>query len=456
LASKRLMKDMTVGKPLGLILSFAIPLIGGNLFQQFYSMVDTIIVGKTLGVGALAAVGSAGSMHFLVFGFVLGTCAGMAIPISQCFGAKDEVSLRKYLANAIWIAIVLTVTVTTAVCLLTRNILVWMQTPEDIFEDAYDYMFVMMLGIPATVLYNFSASVMRALGDSKRPLYFLIFSSFLNVGLDLIFILVFRWGCAGAAWATVFAQAISGFLCLGFIIKNFTILRFQKGEMAVSGEHIRKLLGMGLPFGLQTSITAVGNVVLQSAVNSLGSVAVASMTAAGKVNMLLSCAYDAMGNAMATYAGQNLGARKLSRVKKGIKLSLITMISYSVVAFCILMVAGQYIALLFVDASETAILANVKTFLIINAGSCFMLASLIIHRYVIQGLGFSHYALFAGIFEMVARAAVAFLLVPVWGFTGACFASPAAWVAANAFLIPCYLYVMKKLKNTIEVVPDED
>ena len=449
MASRSATKDMTIGNPMGLILGFALPLILGNLFQQMYSMVDTIIVGQYLGVNALAAVGSVGSLQFLIIGFCLGSCAGMAIPIAQRFGARDEENLRKFVANSIWVGTAIAVIVTTVTTLLAWQILTWMQTPNNIKQDAYDYFFVILLGIPATILYNLSSAIMRALGDSKRPLYFLIFSSFLNIGLDLLFILVFQMGCAGAAWATILSQLISGLLCVWYMIRCLPIVHVRKGEWAPSRIHIKVLCNIGLPMGLQNSITAIGAVILSSAVNSLGSDAVASMTAAMKVQMMFNCAYDAMGTTMSTYCGQNLGARKLFRIGKGLRCGLGVMFVYSVISFVVLFFFGKTISLLFVSAEETAILENVQTFLFINSLAYILLALVIIVRYVIQGLGFSKIAMFAGLFEMVARTLVAFLLVPAIGFTGACLANPSAWLAADFFLIPCYFHVMKRIRTIV-------
>ena len=456
MAQKSSMKDMTYGKPMSLILGFALPLIFGNFFQQMYSMVDTIIVGQYLGVDALASVGSVGSLQFLIIGFCLGSCAGMSIPIAQRFGAKDEENLRKFVANSIWLAAAMAVVVTVITVALAWQILVWMQTPSNIIQEAYNYFVVILLGIQATILYNLASAIMRALGDSKTPLVFLILSSVLNIGLDFLFILTFHLGCAGAAWATILSQLISGLLCVVYMIRRLPILHVRKGEWAFSPIHMKILCNLGFPMGLQNSITAIGSVVLASAVNSLGSVAVASVTAASKIQMLFNCAYDAMGTTMATYCGQNVGARKLSRIGRGLRCGLGVMIVYSVLSFLILQFFGRTIALLFVSADETAILSNVETFLFINSVTYATLAFVIVVRYVIQGLGFSKIAMFAGLFEMVARACVAFFMVPLWGFVGACLANPAAWIAADCFLIPCYFSVMRRVRRTVVEVPDED
>ena len=281
--TKSASKDMTQGSPIKLILAFFVPLMFGMLFQQFYSMMDTIIVGKFLGVEALAAVGSTGSINFMVIGFCMGVCNGFAIPIAQKFGAKDYHALRKYVANGIWLAVIIAAVMTMGVCLLCKKILLWMNTPSDIIQGAYQYIFVIFLGIPVIYLYNLLSGFIRSLGDSKSPLMFLIFSSLLNIVLDLALIVGFHMGIAGAAWATVISQGVSGILCLVYIKKKYEVLRLSKEEWQMNAAYMKDLCNAGIPMGLQYTITAVGSVILQTAVNTLGSTAVASVTAANKI-----------------------------------------------------------------------------------------------------------------------------------------------------------------------------
>ena len=310
-------KDLTVGSPMKLILSFAVPMLLGFLFQQFYNMVDTIIVGKCLGVSSLAAVGSTGSINFMIIGFCTGACSGFAIPVAQKFGAGDYTGMRKFVANAGWLSAVFAVVMTTIVGLLCMNILQWMNTPEDIIQGAYDYIFVIFLGIPVTYLYNMLAGIIRSLGDSKTPVYFLLLSSLMNIGLDFFTILVLGMGVGGPALATVISQGISAVLCLIYMIRHYPILHMKNGEWKPDGRMLGTLCSMGIPMGLQYSITAIGSVVLQTAVNSLGSMAVAAVSTGSKVSMFFCCPFDALGGTMATYAGQNVGAKKLDRVKEG-------------------------------------------------------------------------------------------------------------------------------------------
>ncbi len=445
--AKDLTKDMTVGSPMKLILGFSLPLLFGFLFQQFYSVVDTVIVGQFLGMNALAGVGATGSINFMIVGFCMGVCSGFAIPVAHKFGAKDYSGMRQVVANCVWLSLIFSLVMTVVVVLLCKNILLWMKTPEDIFADSYAYIVIIFAGIPAIYLYNMLSGIIRSMGDSKTPLVFLTLSSFLNIGLDLLCILVFQMGVAGAAVATVASQLISGALCLLYMIKKFDILHIKKEEWRLNSAHVRSLCGMGVPMGLQYSITAIGSVILQTSVNTLGSLAVASVTAGGKVSMFFCCPFDAMGSTMATYGGQNVGAKKLERLGTGLKNCIWLGIGYSLIAFVALYFFGGNLASLFVDSAEQEMLDNARLFLIINSAFYIPLALVNIIRFMIQGVGFGTFAILAGVFEMVARTIGGLVLVPAFGFTGACFASPLAWLFADAFLIPAYIHVRRKLEK---------
>ncbi len=440
-----MVKDMTKGSPMKLILGFSIPLLFGFLFQQFYNLVDTVIVGRFLGTDNLAAVGATGSVNFLIIGFCMGICSGFSIPVSHKFGAGDPVGMRRVVANCVWLTVGFALLMTVLTTVLCRPILVMMKTPGNILDAAYSYIWVIFLGIPVTFLYNMTSGVIRALGDSRTPVIFLVMSSFLNIGLDLFFIVTLHWGVQGAAWATVISQGVSGLCCLLFMVKKFELLRIQKGEWAPDRHLMGTLCGMGVPMGLQYSITAIGSVILQSATNTLGSDAVAAVTAAGKISGFLACPFDAMGSTMATYGGQNVGAGKLERIGQGLKSCILLGAGYSVVALGISTLFGSPLAKLFLDASEAAIIDNVKLFLTLATAFYFPLALVNIIRFMIQGVGFPFFAILAGVFEMVARALAGFVLVPGLGFVGSCLGSPIAWILADAFLIPAYFHVRKKL-----------
>ena len=438
---------MTKGTPFKLILGFSIPLLFGFLFQQFYSLVDTLIVGRYLGVEPLAAVGSTSSINFLVIGFCLGVCTGFSIPVSHKFGAGDYAGMRKYVANCAWLAIAFAVILTTITVALCRQILVAMKTPDNIIGGAYSYIVVIFIGIPATFLYNILSGIIRALGDSKTPVIFLVLSSVLNVGLDLLFIIYFEMGVAGAAWATVISQGVSGILCLLYMMKKYEILHISRDEWKPNGHMMASLCNMGIPMGLQYSITAIGSVILQSAVNTLGSDAVAAVTAAGKIGNFLACPFDAMGATMATYGGQNVGAGKLDRILQGLKSCILLGACYSVISFVIAFFLGEPLAGLFVKEKTPQILSDVRFFLIMNTLFYFPLALVNIIRFMIQGMGFPRFAILAGVFEMLARGLVGAVLVPRFGFHAACLGNPIAWIFADAFLIPAFRHVYRKLKS---------
>lgn len=444
-------KDMTQGKPMKLILGFAVPMLLGNLFQQFYSLVDTLIVGRYLGVSSLAAVGSTGSINFLVIGFCMGVCVGFSIPVAQKFGAGDYGMMRKYVANCVWLGILFAAVMTFLTVFFCRDILLLMNTPADIIEDAYAYILVVFMGIPTVFLYNTLSGIIRALGDSRTPVIFLVIASLTNICLDLLFIVRFDMGVAGAACATVISQGLSGLLCLIFIIKKFSILKIKKEEWKPEFHLMGSLCSMGLPMGLQYSITAIGSVILQTAVNGLGSLAVAAVTAAAKIGGFLMCPFDAMGSTMATYGGQNVGARKLSRIKEGLAACIKLGAVYSVIALGIAVAFGAPLGRLFVEVDDAAIVeqvvGNVRLYLIINTAFYFLLALVNIIRFLIQGIGFPTFAILAGVLEMVARALAGLFLVPVFGFPAAAMGSPIAWLFADAFLIPAFFHVYKKLKR---------
>ena len=442
-------KDMTSGSTMKLILGFALPLLMGMLFQQVYSLVDTIIVGRFLGVSALAAVGATGSINFLIVGFCQGICNGFALPVAQRFGAKDYDGLRKYVGNSAVLSIIFGGAITLITVIACRPILELMQTPADIIDLSYHYIVVIFAGIPAIMLYNILSAYLRSLGDSITPVIFHVLSAGLNIVLDLLFIVTFHRGVFGAAFATVLSQAVSGILCLILIIKKFDLLHLKREDWKLDWGYSRYLLIMGLPMGLQYSITAIGSVILQASVNTLGSTAVASMTAGSRISMFVVCPFDALGSTMATFGGQNVGAGRLDRLGRGLRSAVILGAIYSALILVILIFFGRDLILLFVSAKEAAVIAQAKQFLVTNAAFYLMLALVNIVRFLIQGMGFSGFAVFAGVFEMVARTLVGLVFVPIFGFTAACSANPLAWIFADCFLIPAFFHCRKKLQNAM-------
>ena len=447
-------RDLTCGSPMRLILGFALPTLLGMMFQQFYNLMDTMIVGKLLGAQALAAVGSPGSSSFFVIGFCTGVCSGFAIPVAQRMGAGDLSGMRRYVANAAWLSGLFAVVLTAATCLLCRTILTIMNTPADIFDRAYAYIFVIFLGIPATFLYNLLAGILRSLGDSKTPVYFLALAAFLNIALDFALILWFDAGVAGAAIATVISQGVSGAACLLYMVKRYPVLRMSRAERRPDAGCCGRLCAMGVPMGLQYSITAIGSIVLQAAVNGLGSTYVAAVAAGSKLFQLLCCPFDAMGATMATYCGQNVGAWKLDRLGQGIRACTLLGVLYSALAFGGMLLFSEPCAMLFLNPGEPEVerlVALTSQYIVISSAFFIPLSLVNIVRFSIQGMGYSGFAILAGVLEMAARTGVAFFLVPVFGYTAACFASPAAWVCADLFLIPASLICIGRLRRKMPV-----
>lgn len=438
-------KEMTSGRPLPLIFNFTMPLLLGNLLQQTYSLVDAAIVGRFLGINALASVGASSSVIFLILGFCNGCSCGFGIPVAQKFGARDYSLMRRYVSVSIQISLVLSVAIAIITSLYCSDILRVMRTPETIFDGAYAYLLVTFIGVPCTFLYNLLSSVIRALGDSKTPFWFLLFSTVLNVVLDLFCILVLHWGVLGAAIATVVSQGISAALCYVYMYRHFEILKGTAAERKFQFKLARNLLNIGVPMGLQFSITAIGSIMLQSANNALGTACVAAFTSAMRIKMFFICPFESLGIAMATYCGQNYGAGKPGRIWQGIKASSLMMIIYAAITFVILILGSRLLALLFVDSSETEILMDTELFLHVSSYFFPVLGLLCILRYSIQGAGYTNLAMLSGVSEMIARTLVSIYAVPAWGYLAVCYGDPTAWIAAVLFLIPAFIYVYRKL-----------
>lgn len=439
-------KEMTSGPCLPLIFNFTLPLLLGNMLQQTYSLIDAAIVGKFLGINALASVGASTSVVFLILGFCNGCCGGFGIPVAQKFGARDYVSMRRLVSVSLKLAGMMSVGMALITCLLCAFILRTMQTPENIFQDAYWYLLITFIGVPCTFFYNLLSSIIRALGDSKTPFWFLLFSTVLNVLLDLLCILVFHWGVAGAAIATVFSQGVSAVLCYFYMYRKFEILRMQPADKRFRPELARQLIFVGVPMGLQFSITAIGSIMLQSANNALGTACVAAFTAAMRIKMFFLCMLESLEIAMATFCGQNYGAGKPERIWTGVKAASLMMIVYVAAVAIILWGFSEKFVLLFVDPSETEIIADAALFLHISVSFFPVLGLLCILRYSIQGAGYTKLAMFSGVSEMIARILVSVVAVPLWGFWAVCFGDPTAWVFADAFLIPAFIYVYRRLR----------
>ena len=444
-------KDLTKGSPMRLLLSFGIPILFGFLFQQLYNVVDTAIVGQTLGGNALAAVGSTSSINFLVVGFTTGVCGGFAIPIAQQCGARNDRELRRYVTGSLWLCIIVGLLLTAATVALCGNILTLMDTPQDIYHRAWLYIVTIFAGMPGYFLYNMCAGILRSLGDSRTPVIWLVAASLLNVVLDIECIVTFHMDVFGAAFATIFSQYVAGFGCLVRLCRGFPVLKMEKGDWAWDGKRIRVLCSMGLPMGLQYSITAIGSILIQAAVNHLGTSYITAVTAASKVHLFLACPFDAMGSAMATYGGQNVGAQKWERLHQGTRACVLLGVIYSILSLGIVWFFGDFLAALFLDAEAMSLMPLVRQYLMIQTAFSVPLALVNILRFMIQGMGFSPIATLAGALEMIGRGAMAYL-TPALGYMAACFASPVAWLLADVFLIAAYFLCCRHLRRTTPIL----
>ena len=441
---KTVQRDMTKGSPTRIILGFTLPLFLGNVFQQFYNMADTIIVGQFVGTGALAAVGSTGTIMFLITGFATGLGTGFTILTAQRFGAGDMKGMRRSVFTAAVLTVIVSVLVTAVSVIFMHPLLDLMQTPADIYDDAYAYIIVIMWGLAAQMLYNLLSALLRAIGNSKMPLYFLILAAVLNVILDLVFIINFKMGTAGAAYATVISQGVSGLLCLLYIVKAVPIFRLSRRDMVMDGKMMAEQLKVGLPMALQFSITAIGSIMVQTSLNMLGSTLVAAYTAAGKIEQILTQAYVALGTAMANYSAQNVGAGDIPRIRQGFRAATIWGSVYSVAAGVLIMTVGKYLTYLFVSEDAAMLLDSVDLYL--KCIGFFFIPLNIVNAYRngLQGLGYGLLPMTAGIAELVGRGVIAVIAAHYRSYFGICMAGPAAWVLAGGLLIVLYFYIVKK------------
>lgn len=437
--------SMTQGNPLKVMLQFAFPLLIGNLLQQTYNIIDAAIVGQSLGAQALASVGASTSVQFLVLGFCMGSCTGFGIPIAKYFGAGDLKHMKNIIFNGAVLTAVIAVIITVLCTLLCPWILQILSVQSDIYANAYSYLMIIFLGLPFTLLYNYLSSILRAVGDSRTPFLFLAFSAVLNIFLDLFFILVAGWGCAGAAFATIAAQAISGILCLIVIIRRMEVLWLSKENRVVRGDSITELLQMGLPTGLQFSITAIGSMVMQSANNGLGGDYVSAFTAGAKLKQFTMCPFDAIATSVSVFCSQNYGAGKIDRIHKGLRQGIAVGVGYGLFAGLILIFAGRPLSMIFVSKDASGVLDASAKYLRCMGYFYWSLGILNVTRMVTQGLGHSGRAFFSGVMEMIARTIVSLGFVETFGYTAICFADQTAWIAACCYIAPTCLYCLKKI-----------
>ena len=437
--------SMTQGNPLKVMLQFAFPLLIGNLLQQTYNIIDAAIVGQSLGAQALASVGASTSVQFLVLGFCMGSCTGFGIPVAKYFGAGDLKHMKNIIFNGAVLTAVIAVIITVLCTLLCPWILQVLSVQSDIYANAYSYLMIIFLGLPFTLLYNYLSSILRAVGDSRTPFLFLAFSAVLNIFLDLFFILVADWGCAGAAFATIAAQAIGGILCLIVIIRRMEVLWLSKENRVVRGDSITELLQMGLPTGLQFSITAIGSMVMQSANNGLGGDYVSAFTAGAKLKQFTMCPFDAIATSVSVFCSQNYGAGKIDRIHKGLRQGIAVGVGYGLFAGLILIFAGRPLSMIFVSKDASGVLDASAKYLRCMGYFYWSLGILNVTRMVTQGLGHSGRAFFSGVMEMIARTIVSLGFVEAFGYTAICFADQTAWIAACCYIAPTCLYCLKKI-----------
>jgi len=452
-------REMTAGRPAPLILAFALPLLLGNLLQQFYSLTDAALVGRYLGTYALAGVGASSSVLFLILGFCVGLAGGMGIPISQAFGARDYDKMRTYVYNSFWVVGAVSLILTVVCCWLCGDILHGMNTPDEIYRDAYTYLIVIFLSIPVNLGLNLLLSVIRSLGDSKAPFYILLATSVLNILGDLFLILLCGMGVEGAALATAASMLAGCGMALYHIRRNLGVLH-GVSRCPFSWHHVGVLLGMGVPMGLQFSITAIGSIMLQSANNALGTICATAFTTAMRIKMFFVCPFENLGLAMATYCGQNRGASRAAsdpgkalelhnRIWSGIRAALGMMLIYALFTLVVLWPWADSITTLFVGPEETEVIRHSELFLHISASCYIFIGILTIFRYSLQGIGFTKLSMLSGVSELIARALISILLVPALGFLGVCLGDPTAWVAADLFLVPAFYLVMRAIRRSL-------
>ena len=436
--------DMTSGSPVRLILQFMIPVCLGNIFQQFYNVADSIVAGQFIGVNAVAAIGSTGSLMFFVTGWLNGLSSGFAILVSQRFGAKRYDQMRHYVAMSIYLAAAFAIVMTVGLLILNEPILRMMNFSDEIMPDVTAYMGIIYAGLIVTAAYNSLAAFLRALGDSKSPLYFLIISAVINVGLDIAFIVCFGMGVEGCAYATVIAQGISAVLCFVYILKKFPILHLKEEDFRISFRSFGHLLSLGIPMGLQFSITAIGTIIVQGAVNVYGEIYMAGFAAAGKLQNIIATVFTAFGATIATFVGQNRGAGRMDRVKTGVKYTQDMILIWSVVTMALVFFFGKYMMLLFVSASETEVI-DAAVIYFRTVFWCYpFLGSIFLYRNTLQGMGYGLVPMLGGVFELAARSVIVMIVAGRTSFAGVCFSDPAAWIAALIPLVPYYIYTMRK------------
>ena len=440
-------KDMTEGRPWRLILFFALPLIAGNMVQQMYAFVDTFLVGRFLGVKALAAVGCTGCLMFLLIGFVMGMTTGLAIKTGQAFGAKDEEGVRRSAAACVLLSLIMAAGLVIFGLPLIRPVLEVLDTPPEIFDDAAAFISIICAGVPLMSLFAMQTNLLRALGDSRLATIMLSGGLVINIVFEPIFILGFGLGVPGAALATAASQVFANLICFLYIRRHISALWIRREDWRLTKAELWEHARVGYTMGFQSSVVALGAIILQGALNGLGPQSIAAYAAAQRVDAVAVMPMISFGMAMATYTAQNFGARRLSRIREGVKSCILMSGAFSVLAAAFNILCGGFVIEGFVGAGEPEVVAMGRTFLMVN-GLCYIVLSLLfIFRFTLQGLGQTAVPTFAGIMELVMRAVAAMFLIDRFGYLGACFANPMAWVGACVPLLIAYAAVRKTLHD---------
>ena len=440
-------RNMTTGRPAKLILIFAIPLLIGNFFQLLYNLADTLIVGRLLGVHSLAAVGSTGSVVFLIIGFTMGASNGLTLITSQRFGANDAEGVKRSVATGSVIIFALMIILTILSVTNTGRILQLMQTPPEIIEEAHLYLIIILSGLSFTVLFNYLSGLIRALGDSRTPLYYLIFGTLLNIGLVTLFISVFEMGVEGAAITTLMSQCAASVLCLRHILKNLPILHFQKRHLKLTWHEVKEHIFLAIPMAFQMSLIAIGNMLLQFVVNGLGAISIAAYAAAIRINQVAVFPLFSFGLSMGTYTAQNMGAKKYLRIKQGVKECALLSVGFALLIGSVNVLFGYRLSGLFVGGEAPEVLELAQTFLSVSGSFYIILSLLFVFRFTLQGMGKSRIPFISSLIELFMNSFAALFLGRDFGFVGVAWAPPLAWIGGVVPLSIAYMIFMRRVEK---------
>ena len=446
--AKEMTKDLTTGSPMKIFIMFSIPILLGNLFQQLYNMVDTIIVGQYLGEEALAAVGTTGCLMFLVLGFANGIAQGFGVMIAQAFGAGNHKQLRHFVALIVVLTILVSLILSLPTTIFSKNLLMLLNVPDNILAMADSYIKVIFAGLILTMAYNVEAGILRGVGDSKTPLYFLLLASVLNIILDFVLIVFAKMGTAGAAYATVIGQGVSAVLCFIYMYVKFPLLRLSREDFYYDWDNSKKLLSLGIPMAINYSITAIGTMILQAAINVFGSSVVASYTAASKIINLTTQTMPSLGTTSATYCGQNLGAGKYDRIYKGMRCGFILCAIVGVLGAVISLIAEPWMISMFIPNPTAEAMGYAHTYLV-RACTCMIpLAWIFVYRSAMQGLNQALVPMLCGTVELVSRFLVIAIVSKPFGYSGVCWTDPVCWLVTGVMVLAAYLLWERKFKRS--------